>query len=301
MSYIQGSVIVRDVWTASKHIALRRGWAHLSVALLLLSAAVDAAARQQPVPGADLETGVEALKSGDLEGAERVFSQALRQGVRTSLVFHNLGVIAQQRGDHMLAVSRFRQAIALQPEYGPSRLLLGVSLLALGRNAEAISQLQRSSRSLPREPQAHLQLAKAYEVSDNWIGAVEELQQAADLAPQEAEYSYLLGRAWTRLSAWSYQRLARLNPDSARLHQALGQEYAMAGKYELAIAAYQQAARSDPKLPEIHLALALLLLELKKTDEASAEISLELKLVPESKAAAEARARVEAAKAAASP
>src|SRR6185437_9162639 len=106
--------------------------------------------------------------------------------------------------------------------------------------------------------------------------AVEELPQAADLAPQEAEYSYLLGRAWTRLSAWSYQRLARLNPDSARLHQALGQEYAMAGKYELAIAAYQEAARSDPKLPEIHLALALLLLELKKTDEASAEINLEL-------------------------
>jgi Flp pilus assembly protein TadD len=293
--------MVRDVWNTSKHVARRRAWAHLSVALLLLSAAVDGAARQQPVPGADLETGVEALKSGDLEGAERVFSQALRQGVRTSLVFHNLGVIAQQRGDHTLAVSRFRQAIALQPEYGPSRLLLGVSLLALGRNAEAISQLQRSSRSLPKEPQAHLQLAKAYEVSDNWIAAVEELQQAADLAPQEAEYSYLLGRAWTRLSAWSYQRLARLNPDSARLHQALGQEYAMAGKYELAIAAYQEAARSDPKLPEIHLALALLLLELKKTDEASAEINLELKLVPESKAALETRARVEAAKTAASP
>src|SRR5206468_12224691 len=122
-----------------------------------------------------------------------------------------------------------------------------------------------------------------------------------DLDPQEAEYSYLLGRAWTRLSAWSYQRLARLNPYSARLHQALGQEYAMQGKYELAIAAYQQAARSDPRLPEIHLALAPPLLELKKTDEASAEVGMELKLVPESKAALETRARVEAAKAAASP
>jgi tetratricopeptide (TPR) repeat protein len=273
-----------------------------AVLLLLLWAAGDIAGQQpQPAPGTNLAAGVEALKSGDLDGAERVFSEALRQGIKSALVFHNLGVIAQQRGDHTLAVSRFRQAIALQPEYAPSRLLLGVSLLALGKNAEAIAELQRAARSMPKEPQAHLQLAKAYEASENWVEAVEELQKLVNLAPQEAEYSYLLGRAWTRLSAWSYQRLARLNPDSARLYQALGQEYAMQGKYESAIAAYQQAARSDPRLPEIHLALALLMLELKRTNEASAEIDLELKLVPESKAALETRAKVEAAKVATSP
>jgi len=75
----------------------------------------------------------------------------------------------------------------------------------------------------------------------------------------------------------------------------------MQGKYDLAIAAYQQAARSDPKLPEIHLALALLLLEVKRYDEAREEIDLELKLVPESKSALETRAKIDAAKAPASP
>jgi len=269
--------------------------------LLLLWTARDAPAQQPPAPDANLAAGVEALKSGDLDSAERVFSEALRQGVKSPLVFHNLGVIAQQRGNHTLAISRFRQVIALQPEYAPSRLLLGVTLLALGKNADATSELQRAARSMPKEPQAHLQLAKAYEASENWIAAVEELQKLVNLDPQEAEYSYLLGRAWTRLSAWSYQRLARLNPDSARLHQALGQEYAMQGRYELAIAAYQQAARSDPRLPEIHLALALLLLELKRFGEAQAEIDLELRLVPESKAAMETKAKVEAAKAATPP
>jgi tetratricopeptide (TPR) repeat protein len=154
---------------------------------------------------------------------------------------------------------------------------------------------------MPNEPQANLQLIKAYEASENWTAAVEELQKLVNMDPQQAEYSYLLGRAWMRLSEWSYQRLAKLNPDSARLHQARGQDYAIQGKYESAIAAYQQAARSDPRLPEIHLALGLLLLELKKLDEALAEIDLELKLVPESKAAIETRAKIEAAKAAASP
>jgi tetratricopeptide (TPR) repeat protein len=285
--------------------ALCRGWTQRAVVLLLfLFPEVPAgAAAQQPPPtqGTSLAAGVEALKSGDLDTAETVFSDALRKGVKSALVFHNLGVIAQQRGNHVLAINRFRQAIALQPAYAPSRLLLGVSLLTLGKNPEAIAELQRAARSMPQESQAHLQLAKAYEASDNWMAAVEELQKLVNLDPQNAEYSYLLGRAWTKVSAWSYQRLAHLNPDSARLHQALGQEYAMQGKYDLAIAAYQQAARSDPKLPEIHLALALLLLEVKRYDEARAEIGLELNLVPDSKTALEMRAKIEAAKAAASP
>ncbi len=67
-------------------------------------------------------------------------------------------------------------------------------------------------------------------------------------------------------------------------------------KYDLALDAYQQAARSDPRLPEIHLAMAVILLELKKFDEALAQIELELKLVPESKPAAEIKAKIEAAK-----
>jgi tetratricopeptide (TPR) repeat protein len=294
------------IGTKSTDTALCRGRTQRAVVLLLLlvpAVPAGSAAAQQPPPpqGTSLAAGVEALKAGDLDTAETVFSDALRKGVKSALVFHNLGVIAQQRGNHILAIGRFRQAIALQPAYAPSRLLLGVSLLTLGKNPEAIAELQRAARSMPQEPQAHLQLAKAYEASDNWMAAVEELQRLVNLEPPNAEYSYLLGRAWTKVSAWSYQRLAHLNPDSARLHQALGQEYAMQGKYDLAIAAYQQAARSDPKLPEIHLALALLLLEVKRYDEAREEIDLELKLVPESKSALETRAKIDAAKAPASP
>jgi len=127
------------------------------------------------------------------------------------------------------------------------------------------------------------------------------LQRLVELSPQEPEYRYQLGRAWTKLSGWSYQQIRQLNPDSARLQQALGQEYAVQEKYDLALAAYRRAARQDPKLPEIHLATAVVLLELRRFDEALAEIDVEEKLVPESKAASETRARIEAAKASSIP
>jgi tetratricopeptide (TPR) repeat protein len=85
------------------------------------------------------------------------------------------------------------------------------------------------------------------------------------------------------------------------LQQALGQEYAVQEKYDLALAAFQKAAQSDPKLPEIHLAIALICLELKRFDEALAAIELELNLLPESKPALDAKAKIEAAKTSASP
>lgn len=273
------------------------------VFLIFVCAAVGVSAQQNPPPpfGAEYAKGVEALRAGKLDEAEQVFLTALRQGNRHPLVYHNLGVIAQQRGKHQEAVRRFRQALNLEPDFGPSHLLLGSSLVALGNDVEALRELERAAKLLPDEPQAVLLLAKAQEAAGNWIAAVEQLQKLVVLAPDDPEYSYQLGRGWTKLSGWSYQQISRIDPHSARLEQSLGQEYAVQERYELALDAFQKAAEADPKLAEIHLAIALICLELKKFDEALAAVELELKLVPESKAALEAKAKIEAAKATPSP
>jgi len=292
------SITVSSVWAEpvlSRVLRLRAPRLAIFLLLFFWIAASTLAQENLPPP---LETkiaaGVQALKSGDLNSADEVFSDALRQGIKHPLIYHNLGVLAQLRGKHPEAVTRFRQALALQPNYGPSRLLLGSSLLALKKNAEAVHELKRAVTLMPKEPQAHLQLAEAYQATDNWTAAVQELQKLVELVPQEPEYSYQLGTAWGKLSGWSYGQITKINPDSARLHQALGQEYVIQEKYDLALAAFQQAARSDAKMPELHLAMALILLELKKPDQALAEIDLELNLVPESKIAAAAKTKIEA-------
>jgi len=269
--------------------------------LVLLASATLAQESLPPSSEPNIAAGVAALKSGDLDGADVVFSEALRQGIKHPLVYHNLGIIAQQRGRHLDAVMRFRQTLALQPDFGPAHLLLGSSLMALKRNAQALSELRRAVKLMPEEPQARLQLAKAYEASENWVPAIRQLRRLVELAPQEPEYSYQLGRALAKLSGWSYQRISALDPHSARLEQALGQDYAVQEKYDLALAAFQKAARLDPRLPDIHLAIALICLEVKRFDEALSAIELELKLVPESKAALDAKSKIEAAKVAASP
>ena len=254
-------------------------------------------------PGSEarIAEAVQALKAGDLDSAEKTFSDALRSGIKHPIVYHNLGVIALLRGNHSEAVIRFRQSLALQPDYASSRLLLGSSLLALRKNVEAVTELKRTATILPQEPQVHLELGRGYEAVGNWIAAVQEFQTLVQLAPQEPEYSYQLCNAWTKLSEWSFRQIIALNPNSPRLSQALGLEYAAQGKYDQALTSYKYAARLDPKTPEIHLAMALILFEMKKFDEALSEVELELKLVPESKGAAVAKEKIEAAKAGGPP
>src|SRR5207247_8564037 len=99
---------------------------------------------------------------------------------------------------------------------------------------------------MPQQPQAHLQLANAYEASENWIAAAQQLQKLVELAPQEPEYAYQMGKAWMRLSGWSSQQIARINPNSARLLQGLGQVYAFQETYDLALTYLQAALEADP-------------------------------------------------------
>ena len=271
---------------------------------LALCGILTAAVAQENL-GPDVETkmtsAIQDLKAGNLDSAENAFSALIHQRVKHPLIYHNLGVIAVLRGNHAEAVTQFRQALVLQPENGSTRLLLGSSLLELRKNAEAVRELKRAATLLPDEPQVHLELGTAYEALGNWIAAVQEFQKLVKLAPQEPEFSYDLGNAWTKLSDWSFREIIKLDPNSPRVQMGLGLELAAQGRHDEALAAYRQAVRSDPAIPEVHLAMALTYLEMRKFEEAASEIAQELELVPESKAAAEVKAKIQAARTASTP
>ncbi|HEX6821882.1 MAG TPA: tetratricopeptide repeat protein [Candidatus Sulfotelmatobacter sp.] len=260
-------------------------------------------AGQNAVPAVQeqLAKGIAALRAGDLDSAEKVFTLALRQGVKSPLVFHNLGVIAQERGQHEQAVARFRETLRLQPDFGPAHLLLGVSWLALGKNGDAARELKIAEKLMPAEPQVHLQLARAYDAVGEHFASIDQYRQLTKLAPRDPEYVYLLARSWADLSQSSLKQIANLDSNSVRLHQALSLELWNQGKYDEALSSFQKAADVDPKLPEIHLSRALIYLEQKKYDEALAEIERELSLVPDGQVALATKAKILAAKQASAP
>jgi len=266
----------------------------LGLGLLLVALTLPSRA-EPPLPvDALFERGVQALKAGRLDEAETAFRGVLEQGGNRAYVHNNLAIVYQQQGKHTEAVAECREAIRLDPGYAPPRVVLGGSLLALGRVPEATAELERAVKLLPKERLAREQLARAYTRGGNPAAAVEQYRALRELASDDPEYAYQLGRAYLRLSEWAMQRLREIDPGSARIYQALGHNYRVQGRADLAVRAFERAAQADPKLPEIHLALAQIHLEQKNYGEARKEIDRELALVPESAGARALKQRLEA-------
>ncbi len=291
---------IMKVLLTHKPIAFRICYWRYAVCLVTLLSLLDLTVHAQPAHRAlpaSLEEvftrGVTAQKAGQLETAEKAFLQVLQQGGKVAYVYNNLGIVYQQRGEHQRAVSQFREAIRLQPDYVAPRILLGASWLVLGKVQEATRELERAVKLQPREPLARQQLAKSYELAGNIPGVVDQFRRIRELAPQEPEYAYQLGKAYMKLSEWSYQQIMRIKPGSARLHQTLGQQLDVQGKPDLALQAYQRAAETDPTLPEIHLAMAQICLQQGKKAEARKQIEHELAIVPESAAALTLKRKIE--------
>ena len=269
----------------------------VSLSLVLLLAASGLKAQSlAPALATRFSEGVEALKAGQLDLAEEAFREVLARGGDRAFVHHNLGIVHQQRNHHADALAEFRAAARLDPAFGPARLLAGSSLLALGRAEEAVAELERAVRLLPGEKAAHLQLADACEQAGNVPCLARQSRVLAGLAPSDPEYTYRLGKAYLRLSEWSYKRILAIDPRSARLSEALGREYLQQGQPELALREYQEAAERDPALPGIHLALARIHADAQRWNDAIREVERELAVAPGSAAALELKARVDAAR-----
>ena len=238
------------------------------------------------------EAGVAAEKSGRLDEAEKDFQQVLRGGGKVAFVYNNLGIVYQQRGDHVRAIEQFREAIRLQPEYAAPHALLGASLLAAGRVPDALRELERAVRLDPRQTLVRVELAKAYERANNLGAMADQYRALRELAPQDPEYAYQMGRAYLRLAQWCLEQMRRLDPESPRVYESLADAYRAQGRTDEAIRAFQRAAQADPKLPGIHLAIAQIYLEQRKREDARQEIERELAIVPESLAAKAIQQRI---------
>lgn len=250
----------------------------LPVLLIVLTGAIQA--QDTASPEQLFARGVESLKQGRLEEAETAFLDALQKGMDNAFLHHNLGIVYQQQRLHEEAAGEFREALARDPDFQASRALLGTSLLALRRTDEGIKELELATRSLADNPMLRIQLANAYEANGQTLKAAGQYREIVRQHPDDPESAYQLGKAYLAVSEWCYSRMASVAPNSARVHQAMGQNLMGLGDFEAAARAFQKAIKSDPELPDLHLALAHALLRQGRLAEALEAVEAELAIVP---------------------
>jgi tetratricopeptide (TPR) repeat protein len=164
------------------------------------------------------------------------------------------------------ARAQFAEVVRLAPQIPDGHDALGSVLIALGRPAEAVTELDTAARLKPGDPIIEGDLARAYTAANQPAKAIPLFTEALKLIkePEDARFydSYAralaaLGRRKDALAQFAEER--KLTGPSAEVDDAIGTVYAQMQRWDHAKAAFQQAVDeggvSVP--PRIHLAVLL--------------------------------------------
>jgi tetratricopeptide (TPR) repeat protein len=254
-----------------------------------------------------LQDGLERQRSGDLTGAETIYTAILEQTPNDGMARTLLGLVlcTDDRfdagiqmirdaiavsnnpfsyfslgqallGRHLMAeaATAFRHSIALQPGVVAAHTGLGQALAGLGDHAGAAAAFRTALELDPSNAEPYLRTGQLLHQLGRPQDAVAHFQAAIELAPTGSDAWAALGRALLALgrtedAASAACQAIVLDPDSAAAHLQLGDIRHRQRDHASAELAYRNAIQLSPALTEAHCHLSNALYDLGRFEEAA--------------------------------
>ena len=212
-------------------------------------------------------------EQGDLTGARNHIEKALQLRPDYAGAHYNLGLLMLRQRDFADAQEQFNLALQtnrLDPMIWNG---LGLAQASLGQIDEAISNYRQALKLNPNFADAFIDLAAALSAQGKYAEAVEMSETALRLRPNVAETHALLGAALLHLdradeSIFHNRKALELNPDLPVPRSNLGVALLGKGNYDEAIAHFEYVLRLNP---QDKVAQKLLITAKQKRDGATAE------------------------------
>jgi len=191
----------------------------------------------------------------------------------------NLGVLLFFQGAYADAIPELRGALKLQPTLSRIQALLGIAEKRTGDVEAARGDLEKAFPDVQEEKiridtgMELIEIESRAGDLDKAAGIVTDLRK---LDPTNEALLYTAYRIHSDLAAESLLSLSIVNPNSARMQQALAHELAKRGNTAEAIEHYRAALKLDPTLPGLHFELADML-RTQSTAEGQEEAEREYK------------------------
>lgn len=235
---------------------------------------------QSPAAQADFRSGVEALRGNHIEEAITLFNKVTQESPRFAEAYLNLGLALSQAGRNAEAVTALKQATLTRPTLRGAHLFLAISQYRMGLFPDAAASIRKETALSASDPKAWMWQGVIDLASAHLAEAVDALNHAAKLDPNDLDILYHRGRASLDLSRQSYEQMFRIDPNSWHVHQVLAQAAVEADKDADAVEQYRRAIASAPPQSGLHEALATALWRLGKFDDAEAEFNTALGIDP---------------------
>ena len=222
------------------------------------------------------QQGEAALKSGDLDQAERSFRGVLALNPKVAGAYANLGVIYMRRKQWKSALKMLHKGETLAPGIAGIRLNIGLAYYRENDFRSAISPFQSVVRDVPDSFQARYLLGLCHFFIGQYADAEAMLEPLWARENSNLNYLYVLGIAAhktgnSNLEEQALGRLVEIGQNSAEFHLLMGKAHINREEYDDAIRELQLASRADTKLPFVHFNLGLAYLKKQDLDNAKTE------------------------------
>lgn len=208
-----------------------------------------------PKKGPDLSIGVRHHQAGQLEQAETVYREALKQYPDHADALHLLGVVLHQKGRHAEAIQFMNRAVKKGASSPSVYSNLGSAKHALGRFEQAVFCYDSALSKSPDFAEAHYNKGLALKQLGRASEAVASFEKTLELRPEHAEAAFNLGIVLqeigrTQEAIAAYQRSLEYRPRYAKVYNNLAILHQGNGNRNEAIANYQKAVEIDPEYAE---------------------------------------------------
>jgi tetratricopeptide (TPR) repeat protein len=258
-----------------RSLLLAVGAAVLGIECLAAAQAVlDQTARQA------MQQGGEAMAAGNFNVAVAAYARVTQIAPAFAEGYLNLGLASFQAGSMDDAKNALEKAIQLKPALRGASLFLGIVAFRQNRFKDAETLLQSETRLDPRDAKAFMWLGVCRLAANDPAGAIAPLDKAYALDPKDIDILYHRGRAYLLAANASYDAMLKLDRNSVRVHQVLGQAYAQADRHQEAIGEFELAVKMAPRQPGLHEELADQYWAAGDIDKAASEYRNELEADP---------------------
>jgi tetratricopeptide (TPR) repeat protein len=247
--------------------------------LLLLLLAIPASGLGQQDPAAKYAAVVaaaqEAMSRSDFKTAAEDYRQAVKMHPESAEMWANLGLMEHEGGDYAGAIRSFQQAIRLKPGLYVPNLFLGIDSMQTGNISAAIPFLVKAERMNQTDPQAPLELGRAYSSAGKFPAAAREFGRAIELDPEQSDAWLGQGMAYLDQVEEDARKLSTDGPHSSYAQALYAESMTRQARYIEATDSFRKAIGALPQPPCLHAEFGFMYGKQQKWQDAGSEFKQE--------------------------
>jgi len=138
--------------------------------------------------------GQQAFKSGDLAGARTQFTRATQADPKAYQAYYSLGVVQERMNEISNALSSYRQATVIVPDYEPAIFAYAVLLARTKKADQALEYLSGRAAAMPKSAAVSAALGEVKSIQGDSGAAQKYAQEALKKNPDYAPAMLALAR-----------------------------------------------------------------------------------------------------------